>query len=387
MRPSCTTPSLAADSHIVWNRELLYVGGYLCRTAYEIELESIRTLWNEAAGSPGMNGFNPHPQLGDRLRDRFLHVLKFFTFHVSTPSSDVARFLEAAFFSCSTLPLKVLSTTGVHDASDVRAPDPIFLQFLKHLPVLPDSVLSSAPAAFRALRSKGMIADITFRDVLAQLRKQPLDEEELVACLKWWEEVRQQDSMYTQARTELLNATILNLGSGQDTRVVPLSMVKYFVHQRMIPLDGPLPNTLLPLSVTKHFTLEQLKSFGWREFSILDWIEHIFRSDVMDANPEHNATKSSEWAERVLTVLARAWPSLSKESHEMIKAILAGKTCIPTSSGLQKPELSYFSSANIFNDLPVVTFTSGVALKGNMEKLLSFIGVRKHVDLQVVFDR
>jgi hypothetical protein len=71
----------------------------------------------------------------------------------------------------------------------------------------------------------------------------------------------------------------------------------------------------------------------------------------------------------------------------MIKAILAEKSCIPTSSGLQKPELSYFSSANIFNDLPVVTFTSGGVLKGNMERLLSFIGVRKHVDLQVVFDR
>lgn len=71
----------------------------------------------------------------------------------------------------------------------------------------------------------------------------------------------------------------------------------------------------------------------------------------------------------------------------MIKAMLTPKSCIPTSSGLQKPQLAYFPSANIFNDLPVVTFTSGSALKGNVEKLLSFVGVRKHVDLQVVFDR
>jgi hypothetical protein len=164
-------------------------------------------------------------------------------------------------------------------------------------------------------------------------------------------------------------------------------MVQYFIHQRMILLDGPLPDTLLPLNISKHFTQEQLKSFGWREFSILDWIGHIFRPDVMDVNPIHDITKSTEWAERVLIVLARVWPSLSKESHEMVKGILAKKTCIPTSSGLQKPELSYFSSANIFNDLPVVIFTSGGTIKGNMEKLLSFIGVRKHVDLQVVFDR
>ncbi|OAX38848.1 hypothetical protein K503DRAFT_131582 [Rhizopogon vinicolor AM-OR11-026] len=373
----------------VWNRELLYVGGYLCRTAYEIELESIRILWDEAASSSSMNVSHPHPHLDDWLRNRFLHVLKFFTFHISTPSSDVARFLEAAFFGCSTSALKVLSTAGVRDASDVRAPDPVFLQFLKHLPVLPDPILSSTPVAFRALRSKGFITDITFQDVLAQLRKHPLNEEELTACLKWWVGVGQQDSTYhvTHIRTELLNATILSLGSGKDAKVIPLSMVQYFTHQRIIPLDGPLPDTLLPLSVTKHFTQEQLKSFGWREFSILDWMQHIFRPDVMNANPTQDITKSPEWAERVLTTLARAWPSLSKESQEIIKAILAENPCIPTSSGLQKPELSYFSSANIFNDLPVVTLTSGGALKGNMERLLSFIGVRKHVNLQVVFDR
>jgi hypothetical protein len=381
--------NLATDARIVWNRELLYIGGYLCRTAYEIELESIRMLWDEATRSSGMDVFQPDPQLGDWLRDRFLHVLKFFTFHVSTPSSDVARFLEAAFFGCSTSPLKVLSTTGARDASDVRAPDPIFLQFLKHLPVLPDPVLSSAPVAFRALRSKGLIADITFHDVLAELRHHPLNEEELVACLKWWVGIGQQDSTLhaTHIRTELFNATILSLGSGKDAKVIPLSIVQHFIHQRMIPLDGPLPDTLLPLNVTKHFTQEQLKSFGWRELSILDWMRHITRPDVMNTDPTQDITKSPEWAERVFIVLARAWPSLSKESHEMIKAILAEKSCIPTSSGLQKPELSYFSSANIFNDLPVVTFTSGGVLKGNMERLLSFIGVRKHVDLQVVFDR
>ncbi|KAG1888113.1 hypothetical protein F4604DRAFT_1715581 [Suillus subluteus] len=374
---------------IVWNRELLYVGGYLCRAAYEMELENIRVLWNEAASSSNTNGFHPDPQLGDWLRDRFLHVLRFFTFHASTPSSDVARFLEAAFFGCSTLPLKVLSTTGVRDASDVRAPDPMFSSFLKHLPVLPAPVLSSAPLAIRTLQSKELITDITFSDVLAQLRQHPLNEEELIACLKWWVGVGQQDPTHdtTRARTELLNATILSLGSGNDIRPIPLSMVQYFIHQRMIPLDGPLPDTLMPLSVTKHFTQEQLKSFGWREFLILDWIQHIFRPDVMNANPAQDVTRSSEWAERVLTVLARTWSSLSKESHETVKAILAQKSCIPTSSGLQKPHLAYFPSANIFNDLPVVTFTSGGTLKGNVEKLLSFVGVRKHVDLQVVFDR
>jgi hypothetical protein len=145
----------------------------------------------------------------------------------------------------------------------------------------------------------------------------------------------------------------------------------------------------MPLNVTKHFSVVQLMAFNWREFTIIDWLQHISKPDIMSANPEHDFTKSIGCAERVLTILARIWPSLPGVAHCSAKAVFTGKKCVPTTCGLQPPELAYFPNANMtmFNDLPIVQFPSGLLIKGQMEKLLSFIGVRKHVDLQLVFDR
>lgn len=40
---------LVNGSVAIWNRELLYVGGFLCRAVYELELSKIQGSWEEAA--------------------------------------------------------------------------------------------------------------------------------------------------------------------------------------------------------------------------------------------------------------------------------------------------------------------------------------------------
>ncbi|KAF9219210.1 hypothetical protein BS17DRAFT_798263 [Gyrodon lividus] len=378
------------DRHVaIWNKELLYVGGFLSRAAYELELSNIHDLWEGAAKPTGNLDFHP---LEHRLHERFLHVLKFFTFRPSTPSSEVARLLEASFYGCSTAPLRLLSSAGVRGAPDIRGFDPVFSQFLKRLPVLPQSVIQEGALQITALQDRGMIPHITFLDVLQELRQYPLNEDELVACLQWWTGLKRDDpaTNMAQIRAQLLDAAIL---SDADGRVLPLSSVQYFVNIRSlgthIPLDGPLPVSLMPVSITKHFSTAELVDFNWREFTIIDWLQHISKPGIMSASPEHDLTKSIGWAERVLVILSRVWSSLSNEAHDSVKTVFAGKKCIPTSCGLQTPELSYFPNANMtmFNDLPMIQFSSGFLIKGQMEKLLSFIGVRKRVDLQLVFDR
>ena len=112
----------------VWNKELLYVGGFLARSAYEIEMLSIRDLWNGAAQTTtgGKDGvFLPDEQLQKWLRDRCIHALKFFAFHTSTPSAVVSNLLESGFFSCaagsrgSKQSFLIMSTTGVCDITEM----------------------------------------------------------------------------------------------------------------------------------------------------------------------------------------------------------------------------------------------------------------------------
>ncbi|KAF5386054.1 hypothetical protein D9615_002424 [Tricholomella constricta] len=378
----------------IWNKELLYVGGFLARSAYEMELKTVKSLW-EGAVPPGFPATTVDQELESWLRSRSLHALKFFTFHPSTPSADVSSLFEAAFFACAGNNFPLISTAGVRNACDVRLPDPAFSGFLKQLPVLPDDILANASATIATLQSRGMIKNISFEDVLQELRSRPLEQDEMIACLKWWIGINKEASKFQLTpRTQLLNAAVLttgNSGSNQE-KIIPLSSIRTFINNRtianIIPLDAPLPDHLLPASISKHFAPDDiLASFPWTELNIQEWLAHVCSPAVRKANADVDITLSATWAERVLTILARAWPNLSGPAKGEIFLLLKAITCIPTSAGMKTPDQSYFAQANIFNDLAVVKFPSGVALKGNLERVLQTLGVRKHVDLQVVFNR
>ncbi|RDX42682.1 hypothetical protein OH76DRAFT_1410943 [Lentinus brumalis] len=390
----------------VWNKELLYVGGFLARAAYEIEMENVRVLWNDAVTAARAKGPDSavDPEVQASLRDRAIHALKFFTFHPSTPSAVVSAALEDAFFACAVSasifssfksPFPLISTSGVRDASEVRYPDPTFSGFVQDLPVVPEEVLKQAKTMVDTLRTRGMIKEITFMDVLQELRNRPLSEIEMIACFKWWINMYSQGSSTNldYVRTQLLGAAVLSIEEKGEkiAQIVPLSVVESFLNSRssgaLIPTDGPLPPHLLPVAISRHFDPSSLMAaFGWRELSILEWLRHITNPPTPH-DAEHDLHLSAQWAERVLNVLARASQSLPKSRQEEIASILKEHACIPTSAGLKRPEEAYFQNAHIFHDLPVVTLPSGAAVKGPMEKFLQTIGVRKHVDLQIIFDR
>ncbi|KAI0279555.1 hypothetical protein BGY98DRAFT_1096042 [Russula aff. rugulosa BPL654] len=154
----------------VWNKELLYVGGFLARSVYELELDDIKKIWDSAVAAKGP-GELPDEEIQTWLRRRALHALKFFTFYPSTPSPVVSDWMQAAFFTCAiTHPFSIISSEGVQS----------------HLPLIPEDIVYGAKTMVAALRSREMIKDITFVDVLNELRSRPLSETEAVACLQWW---------------------------------------------------------------------------------------------------------------------------------------------------------------------------------------------------------
>lgn len=364
------------------------MGGFLSRAAYDLELSYIHTAWASAAhGTPNSR---PSPELQDRLQERFLHTLKFFAFHHSTPASEVGRLLEDSFYGCSTAPLRMLSSVGVREASDIKEHDPVFTEFLKDVPMLPQSVIDECGRTIKTLQNQGMISPVTFSDVLHDLRQRQLNKEELVSCLRWWIGLKQNSSAINMA--QLLEVSVFN---NVDGSILPLSSVRYFVDSRTlgghIPQDSPLPNSLLPQDIAEQFVPAELSSFGWQEFTVVHWLQYISQSDIMSADPAHDFTRSTGWAARVLSVLSHIWLESSNDTHCSAKEVFRNKTCIPTSCGLYTPEGSYLPGTNssLFRDLelPIFQLPDGLETTGEMETLLSFIGVRKHIDPQLILDR
>ncbi|KNZ80421.1 Sacsin [Termitomyces sp. J132] len=364
----------------IWNQELLYVGGFLARAAYEMEMETVKSHW-EGSIPLGLPPTSVDQQLETWLRSRSLHALKFFTFHPSTPSAEVSQQLEKAFFDCAGFNFPLISTAGVRNASD--------------LPMLPEDILADAPTTIGILQSRGLIKSIGFEDVLRELRSRPLMEDEMVACLKWWISINKEASKFQLApRTQFLEAAILSFGApdSNDEKIIPLSSIRSFINARtfsaIIPQDGPLPDDLLPPSIGKHFAANDLiNSFPWTELSIPDWLGHICSAPVRKVNPDFNISLSAPWAERVLLVVAKSWPNLPALAKGEIYTHLKTLPCIPTSMGMKTPDQSYFAQANLFNDLPVVMLPSGSSIKTPLERVFVALGVRRHVDLQVVFNR
>ncbi|KIJ65877.1 hypothetical protein HYDPIDRAFT_151535 [Hydnomerulius pinastri MD-312] len=313
----------------IWNRELLYVGGFLCRAVYDLELSKIQSSWEEAAA--GKPHSRPSRNLQDGFHKRFLHVLKFFTFHHSTPSPKVAQLLADSFYGCTTLPLRLLSSVGIRGAPDVRAFDPVFAKFLKSLPMLSEYVTRDGAHSIAALPDQHKIPAITLSDVLQDLRRHTLDVEELVACLCWWITSRRDD--LTSNTTDLLDA-----------------------------------------------------GFGWKGFTIASWLQHISCPDVMSADKKYDFTRSVDWASRVLSTLCRVWPQLSEDMRSESREVFRNKPYIPTSKGLCCPECSYLPIADnaLFHhlDLPIVSRDSGFEVDEDMKRFLLFIGVRKNLPVQ-----
>ena len=371
---------------LVWNKELLRVGGFLSRAVYEQELSKIQDAWQGATGFDGTPDFRPPAEFQDILHQQFLHILKFFTFHRSTPSEEIAQSLEAAFYECSTMPLRFLSSAGVRLASEIKEYDLALARFLKYLPMLPEYVIQECPH-IRALPDQHKVSPTTISEILDDLRNHALNQEELIACLQWW--LSWKNGLACDP-ARLLSEITLDDGNAPPLH---LSSVKYFISSESltarIPLDGPLPASLMPHNITTRFAPTDLMSFGWQEFTVFDWLRHLSQPEIMSAHPTYDFTLSIEWAERVLSVLAAVWPSPSDELYGLAKSIFRSKDCIPTSHGLCSPGDSFLSSANtaLFRDLDLPIVTVGLATKGDMEGMLSSIGVQKHVPPQLLLDK
>ncbi|CEP14613.1 hypothetical protein [Parasitella parasitica] len=391
-----------ADRYIsVWNKELLAAGGILARMVYNDEMEQISRLYRELVGSSlevdktKVEGMDSAKLM---LEKKAAHALHSFTFQHSTPNTIVSILHEKQFFASCKAQLNIMTSHGIQPIDMARTvPDSTNVAghvitelldvFIKTIPTITPSVSQECKESLAKLTGLDLLAPLGFNDVIKELDARSLEQNEMVACMKWWIECNKNNASIPKhtrdlvignsaARTKFLDAAIMNCG--EDRGLLQLSRTHWYLNPKTIPLDMPIPEDTMPFSISKNFSTTDLAShFGNMDvLTVLHWLQFIAQ-----ARPELETSK--EFAERVLLVVSKQFLHSPIKTQVAMAGILKIKRCMPTRFGMKLPQDAYFPSVKLFDDLPVVDFSS----KHMSDAFLTSLGVRKHVELQMVFDR
>ncbi|KAK5172603.1 uncharacterized protein LTR77_002723 [Saxophila tyrrhenica] len=365
-----------------WNVEMLRVAGIACRIAYAgelTELDSKLKRIQNGTKSPSKD------DLADVMPSA-IHICKQYHFEESTPSMKVGDYIEEAFWMCNkTASIDVLSTRGVLPSQDVRVATED-LSFVEGIPVVPDELMDKANDFLTKLRGYGLLSDITTSDIKKELEKQALSEKQLTELVKWaCTKVSRQD-MDASVVQSLFDGTVATINDehvgASSSPVIQLGSISTFVNVSKIPAEMPTPPQTIPFRLTRGLSPSQLQSIGWEELQIVPWLRWIIESNSQGFGAGKSLTASSEVAAQVLPVVSKAWDALSQSSKQTVVELLTPRSVIPTKLGMRKPPQAYFASVKLFDDLPTIH-----GLQGVKEKFLGALGVRKTVELSVVFDR
>ncbi|PWW80479.1 hypothetical protein C7212DRAFT_276399 [Tuber magnatum] len=358
-----------------WNIEMLRIAGILARIMYTDEMSALARRAERQKG-----------QLED-LFDHAIHIMKQFTFTPSTPAPAVGEHIRVEFWSCSNRgsnSIEVMSTRGVLPSDRVRLSSDV--NFLVGLPLLPEKIAKEAHEFIRGLKEVGLLAEITTTDIQQELQSKALGGEQQDLFLKWLAEKRTKGDLDDNIVQSLLGVAVATISSPEDSNedvTIPISlgMIKYYVNPNKVSPDVPIPSDCLPFQVTKALARPQLIALGWEEIAVLTWLRFI-------CSPPHplpvlqNIELSPKFSTQVLAIVSKNWESMNSKQKEDIVDLLKNKRCIPTKMGLRIPTEAYFNTVKLFQDLPLI-----VSMGGVRDKFLTALGVRKTVELKLVFER
>ena len=359
-----------------WNEEMLRAVGIVCRIAWSGEIDMIKDELARMLKAAG-RGKTTEDDIA-KVTPQAIHVMKEFSFKESTPSGQVGSLVEEAFWTCDKhASIDILSSRGVLPSQHVRlATDE--LSFVEGIPVVPAALSKSAPDFVKKLVDYGIIVDVTTADIKKELENQALNSKQLAEFLQWLVHKQRIDDIDTPAARSLLSVTVAN--DEKNSNVIYLGQVKYFTNPSRIPTGLPVPSTTIPFEFIKGFDKPSLEKLGWEDLQLVPWIKFLLERQP-SRGPEHDFENNPAFASQVLPVISKQWDGLSQSSKSTLLNLLGSRTVMPTKLGMRKPADAYFPSVKLFEDLPTVTVS---AVK---DKLLVSLGVRKTVDLNLVFER
>lgn len=363
-----------------WNLEMLRVAGIIARLAFSNEMSDLSAKVRRATELAG-HGTKVTKEEITHFLPEALHTLQTFTFAESTPSSQVSRVIEEAFWTAYKKPsIEIYSTRGVLPTTKVRLATEDLSGFVEGIPVVPEK-LADSPFVNK-LRDFGIITDITIGDVKQELEAKALTKEQLIQFIGWASRKAITGDIDGPTIHSLLDVAVAMTGDVDgECDLITLGSIKNYVSVSKIPAEVPMPPTTIPFQFTKTSTINELQALGWEPLEIVPWLRFLIGTNSKRP-ADKSITSSVPFASQVLQILSKGWDGLGSSSKETVKSLLQPITIVPTKFGLKKPGEAFMASVGLFGDLPVVTPISGVK-----EKFLAAIGVRKTVDLETIFNR
>ncbi|OOF91108.1 hypothetical protein ASPCADRAFT_211388 [Aspergillus carbonarius ITEM 5010] len=367
-----------------WNLEMLRAAGIVCRIAWTAEMASIKARI--------MSGREPSKSTKIRKDDivdvlpEAIHTANQFVFRESTPSSLLGQTIEDAFWTCNkSSSIEVLSTCGIIQSHQARLA-PKDLSFMDSIPVLPDEFVSGAKDFVKKLTDFGLVTDITVSDIKRELETSTLRTSQVIEFLAWLGRRAASGQLDLYSVQSLLNVAVANDedDNGPQTRLIVFGGIDSYLNPQKIPVNLPMPPSVAPFKFTKSLGKQELEAFGWAEYQIVPWVRWLVSNagNRSFLPVDQDITQSPSFSAQVLPVLSKQWDYLSQPSRQTVINQLQPHTIIPTKLGMKPPTETYFSSVRLFDDLPVIHGLNGVK-----EKFLAALGVRKTVELGVIFER
>jgi hypothetical protein len=357
----------------IWNTEYLSMCGMVCRVVFDLEMNTISTLLE-------------HMEMDDKryltlissdwFYRKVAHNLRSFFFRPSTPYPIVGQTVQSAFVKATDKPLLMISSNGKLEPINVLRLPPLDSMglFIKTIPTIPFKFKEMCPEVVQFYQTSGLLKNISIDDVLLEISSRALNKVEMVGFFEYW-----------IGMVKMGNITDKNMGTLQKnltyvsdlSTTVSLSKMFFISNQKIVPNTLPLPSTCIPNELTKSITKSDLELafWGWRELDIITWAQFIVQ--------HQDFVTDVKFTESVMLTFSRHYSNMSKEQHQILISILSVKSCIPTQNGMKLPTQAYLETVNLFDDIPKIAFES----KSMNSQFLKHLGVRDHVELQMVFDR
>ena len=364
----------------VWNVELLRVAGILARISWGNETTNLSEKLARVTQRAGRQRPNKEDIAVVLPEALFLHNT--YTFNESTPSPEVGSLIEEAFWTCNQkTAIATLSTKGIIPSSEVRlAPEQ--LDFVEDIPTLPEAL--GDVGLTKKLIDYGVIMEITISDIKQNLQSKALTSVQLQHFLEWLSHKARISEVDGVTVRSLIDVAVANDEEDSSGRIIVLGEMRNFLNVSRIPPEMPIPPTTLPFKFTKRIAKSDLELLGFEDLHLVPWLRWLIENidGRKDLTNDFDVTTSPEFASSVLPVISKQWEGLSQSSKAIVTELLTSHTVIPTKMGMRRPAESYFPSVKLFDDLPVITGVQSVK-----DKFLVALGVRKTVDIGVVFER